>query len=90
MVNGSFFKDFNKFDILFVYVFILDVELKCCDEFEEAFLRREEVVIESDGENEFLVNIGDEEDEVNEDLKGGKDWKISKRVNGKLIYIYVI
>lgn len=35
VVNGFFFKDFNKLDILFVKVFILDLEFKCCDEFEE-------------------------------------------------------
>ena len=89
MVNGPPPKDFNKLDTSFAHVSIPDVESKCCDESEEAPLRREEVATESDGENEFLVNTGDEEDEANEDLKGVKDWKISKRVNGKLTYIHV-
>ena len=63
-----------------------DLESKCCDESDEVQATREEVEIASDDNDRTLIDSVDE-DEV--DLKGGKNWKISKYVDGKLTYIPV-
>ena len=86
VVNGPPPKEFNKLDTSFADVSIPDVESKCCDESQEVQMTREEVEIESDGNNESAIKTGDEEDV---DLKGGKNWKISKYVDGKLTFIHV-
>lgn len=49
-------------------------------------MKREEVEIGNDDDDRIFVDLVDEDDVS---LKGGKNWKISKNVDGKLIYIYV-
>ena len=77
VVEGPPSKDFNKLDTSFAKVSIPDLESKCCDESDEVQATREEVEIGSDDSDKTLVDSVDEDD-VN--LKGGKNWKISKYV----------
>lgn len=86
VVEGPPSKDFNKLDTSFAKVSIPDLESKCCDESDEMQATREEVETGSDDNAIRLVDSVDEDD-VN--LKGGKNWKISKYVDGKLTYIHV-
>lgn len=86
VVDGPPSKDFNKLDTSFAKVSIPDLESKCCDESEEVQVKREEVKIGTDNDDRILVDSVDEDDVS---LKGGKNWKISKNVDGKLTYIHV-
>ena len=62
------------------------MESKCCDESDEVQATREEVEIGSEDNDRGIIDSVDK-DEV--DLKGGKNWKVSKYVDGKLTYIHV-
>ena len=86
VVDGPPSKDFNKLDTSFAKVSIPDLESKCCEETDEVQTTREEVENRSeDNDRRFIDSV--DEDDVN--LKGGKNWKISKYVDGTLTYIHV-
>lgn len=85
MVDGPPPKDFNKFDTSSANISIPDLESKCCDGSDEVQMTGEEVEIASDGNNRIPKDTVDEDDV---DLKGGKNWKISKYIDRKLTYIH--
>jgi len=86
VVDGPPSKDFNKLDTSFAKVSIPDLESKCCDGSDEVQTTTEEVQIGSGNNDRRPIDTVDEDDM---DLNGGKNWKISKYVDGKLTYIHV-